>query len=184
MNGKALYEAVGLLDDDLILEANVRKVTKRKLWIRFAAVAAACFCLAVGLYTRFSGDSLVWNEGMAGISVKLAVPADCEPTALTDEKLAEYYQMAVLPAVLGDGLKRTDIGAQLYVDKEGRVSFTAPVMPDAKPSYVQDVRVTLTEDTSIPGLSMLGAQWEKNGTTIQLSSEGLRQDEFMDIVKN
>ena len=43
--------------------------------------------------------------------------------------------------------------------------------------------VTLTEDASIPGYLMLSAQWERNGTTVHLSSEGLDKKAFITVLK-
>lgn len=56
MNGKQLYREIGLVDEDLIQEAEARKKNfRRSLWMKGLAVAA---CAAVGIV------GIVWQQGL------------------------------------------------------------------------------------------------------------------------
>lgn len=97
--------------------------------------------------------------------------------------------------------------AQLYTDTQGNVLYdrnvfryesadgskgvnltlsrmsSVPQNTEEKISRILGVSITLTEDTAIPDLLLLSAQWEQNGTTIHLTAEGLSRDEFIAILK-
>ena len=94
-----------------------------------------------------------------------------------------------------DGTVSRDIAVGNYIqgytaDGAGSLNLTlsrvtaAPQTTEREAvSRVRGTAVTLTEDASIPGYLMLGAQWERSGTTVHLSSEGLDKKAFITVLK-
>ncbi|WP_294500036.1 hypothetical protein [uncultured Gemmiger sp.] len=84
MTAKDLFEAVGLVDEDLIEEADAPvpgKKTHFPAWRR-ALPLAACFCLAVGAvlaWRRVSGSSLAGSEAQAQLSTATAPESENPP---------------------------------------------------------------------------------------------------------
>lgn len=207
MNAKELYLAIGQVDDDLILAANAehgkRKRSAVRLWM---VAAAACFCLMLGGgYLHFFGTAVVWNEGPAEYAAKDFLPAYSAAQSLSADALSAYYHI-MLPDTLDD-LSRASANAQIYTDAQGNAVYdrnvfryenadgsrglnltlsrvsSAPQTAGEKVSRIHGAAVTLTEDTSIPGRLLLGAQWEQNGTTVHLAAEGISRDELVSILK-
>ena len=209
MNAKEFYRAIGQIDEELILAAGERSEKRKKHAVRlWAMTAAACFCLIIGgAYMHFWGVSVVWNEGTAEYAAKSVIPADSAARMLTADELSAYYQVP-LPDALNGGLYRTDADARICTNAQGTVVYdrnvvryesadgvgslnltlsrvtAAPQTTEREAvSRVRGTAVTLTEDASIPGYLMLGAQWERNGTTVHLSSEGLDKKAFITVLK-
>ena len=207
MNAKELYLAIGRVDDDLILAANEERGERKKpaarLWM---IAAAACFCLVLGGgYLHFFGIAVVWNEGHTEYAAKSSIPAYSAVQSLSADALSDYYHIT-LPDTLDD-LSRIPANAQIYTDTQGNVVYDHNVLryessdgsrglelvlwrassalqtAGGTVSRIHGAAVTLTEDTSIPGHLLLGAQWEQNGTIIHLAAEGISRDELVSILK-
>ena len=207
MNAKDLYLTIGQVDDDLILAANEERSRRKKPVVRrWMIAAAACFCLLLGGgYLHFFGTAVVWNEGPAEYAAKSSVPAYRAVQSLSADTLSDYYHIT-LPDTL-DGLSGTPADAQIYTDAQNEVVYdrnvfryesadgrrrvelalcrvsSAPQNTGERVSRICGTSVTLTEDTSVPGRLLLGAQWEKHGTTILLAAEGLSRDELLSVLK-
>lgn len=206
MNAKELYRAIGEIDDDLILAAAPSAVnTRRPAW-RWALAAAACLCLLLaGAYLRFFADSVAWNEAPLSISAKLPMPADVTIQTLPSSELAAYYGLA-LPDALDGGLLRASADGMLLADAENAVVYDRNLVryesadgarrvlltlsrvtpmdePSGTRSRIRGTSVLLTQDLSVPGLSLLGAYWEENGTRIALSAEGLDPETLLNVLK-
>lgn len=211
MNAREFYQTIGQIDDDLILAAGEQPARKKRFAMgQWALAAAACICLVLGgAWVYFFNAPIVWNEGTVGAvsNSKLLIPAGSMPKELSGAELAGYYQLDPLPDVLGDDLRQAYTGAALYVDDGGavvhdfnqvryesadgnravtaalsRISSTAPAADGARASRIHGYSVVLTQDTSIPGYLLLEARWERHGTTVCLSAEGLDKEEFTAIV--
>lgn len=79
MTAKQLFEAVGLVDDDLILAAGApprRRPALRWQWVPLAA----CLCLAVGVW-QSDGDLLGWAAGLVMPGYGAAAPESTAATA-------------------------------------------------------------------------------------------------------
>ena len=207
MNAKELYLTIGQIDDDLILGANEERGKKKKPVIRlWMAAAAACICLVFGGgYLHLFGTVTVWNTGATEYVAKSSIPENSTVQNLSMGTLANYYHVT-LPETLGD-LSEMTTDVRLYTDADGSVLYdrnvfryenadgskgvnltlsrvsSAPQNNGEKASRIRGTSVTLTEDTSIPGYLLLGAQWEQDGTTVHLAAEGLTQDELVAILK-
>lgn len=204
MNAKELYFAIGQIDDDLILDANAEHKKKRPVRI-WAMAAAACLCIMFGGYMYFFGTYAVWNTGAAEYVSKVSIPESCAVQTLTAAEFEEYYRIS-LPDALG-GLRRTAFEAQLYMDEDGTVLYdcntfryesadgigtmnitvsraSAARQSNAeKISRIRGTRAALTENTSNSGYVLLGAAWEKGGTAVQASAEGMDKAEFISVLK-
>ena len=209
MNAKELYQIVGQIDDDLILAANQETAkSKRSSILSWTAAAAACFCLILGgAFIHTFGIFVTWNEGTTNFVAKASIPENSLSHLLTDEALTEYYELT-LPETISGAFHQKESYAQIYTDSEGtvifdrnliryestdgtqsinltlsRVSSAIPVEDSVKFSRIHGITVAFVQDTSVPGYLLLGAQWEQNGTQIQLSAEGLEQKEVISIIK-
>ena len=206
MNAKELYLTIGQIDDDLILGANEKRGKREKgirLWM---AAAAACFCLLLGGgYLHFFGTSIIWNAGTAEYVTKSIAPANSMAQSLSTEALTDYYHITP-PDRLGD-LSRMPANVQLYTDTDGSVLYDRNVLhyentdgsksvkltlsrvsslsdsSGETASRIRGVSVVLTEDASISGSLRLSAQWEQDGTTIHLASEGLSKGELIAVIE-
>lgn len=210
MNAREFYQTIGQIDDGLILAAGEQPVRKKRFAMgQWALAAAACVCLVLGgAWVYFFNAPIVWNEGAVGAvsNSKLLIPAGSTPRELSEMELAGYYQLDPLPDVLGDDLRQVHTGAALYVDDGGavvhdfnqvryesadgnrgvtvtlsRISPAAPAADGARASRIHGNSVVLTQDSSIPGYLLLEARWERHGTTVCLSAEGLDKEEFTAI---
>ncbi len=212
MNAREFYQTIGQIDDDLVLAAGEQPIRKKRFAAgQWALAAAACLCLVLGgAWVYFFNAPVVWNEGPVGAvsNSKLMIPAGSTSRELSEMELAGYYQIDPLPNVLGDDLRQVHTGAALYVDGGGtvvhdfnqiryesadgnravtaalsRISSTAPAADGARASCIHGNSVVLTQDGSIPGYLLLEARWERHGTTVCLSAEGLDKGEFTAIVR-
>lgn len=207
MNAKELYLTIGQIDDSLILDANAEHGKRQAPVLRFRMIAAAaCLCVVLlGGYLRFFGSVVVWNTGSMEYAAKSTIPENSTVQNLSMEALSDYYHIT-LPDALGE-LSRMSADAQIYTDAQGGVVYDRNVFryesadeskklnltlsrvssePESRGerlSRIQGVSVTLIEDTSIPGYLRLSAQWEQDGTSVQLSAEGLNQDELIAVLK-
>lgn len=207
MNAKELYLTIGQIDDDLILDANAECSKKKISAISLRMIAVvACFCLMLSCgYLHFFSTSVTWNNGITEIAAKFSIPENSTVQNLSADALSDYYHIT-LPDTL-NSLSRMQADAQLYTDTQGDVLYdrnvfryesadgnkgvnltlsrisSVPQNTEEKISRILGVSITLTEDTAIPDLLLLSAQWEQNGTTIYLTAEGLSRDEFIAILK-
>lgn len=178
MNAKELYLTIGQIDDDLILDANAEYSKKKMSKIHL---------------------------GMIAVAAKFSIPENSRAQNLSVDALSDYYHIT-LPDTL-NSLSRMQADAQLYTNTQGNVLYdrnvfryesadgskgvnltlsrmsSVPQNTEEKISRILGVSITLTEDTAIPDLLLLSAQWEQNGTTIHLTAEGLSRDEFIAILK-
>ena len=121
------------------------------------------------------------------------------------DDLSDYYRIT-LPDTLDD-LSRIPVVTQIYTDAQGNVVYdrnvlryesadggrsleltlwrksSVPQTAGETTSRIHGAAVTLTADTSIPNYLLLGARWERNGTTIHLAAEGISRDELVSILK-
>lgn len=208
MNGKDLYRALGQIEDDLILAANEEPARKPKASVRvWALAAAACLCLVCLGGWHFFGTSVVWNKGSNASISKFAIPEGSVPRELTLAEAEDYYRIGTFPDTLGDGLRRTgpdavqvyaDAGrdivydsAQLYYTREdgsaavwislARVS--APQVPAGRLSRIGGVPAVLTESEEFPGYPTYSARWERGGTFVCATGNGLDKTKFIALVK-
>ena len=207
MNAKELYLTIGQIDDDLILDASAEHGKRQRPVPRFWSIAAAaCLCMVLfGGYLRFFGTVVVWNAGVTEYAVKFAIPEDSSAQSLSADALTDYYHIP-LPDTLDD-LSGISADARIYTDAQGSVVYdrnvfryesadgskklnltlsrvsSIPESSEERPSRIRGISVTLTEDTSVPGCLLLSARWERNGTSVRLSAEGLNQDELITVLK-
>ena len=208
MNAKELYLASGAIDDDLILDAAFQPAKQKTLRnIRRAAAVAACLCLLLGGgYLRFFSVCVLWNEDPAPLTAKFSVPENALMQAIADQGFSDYYRLS-LPETLGR-LSLVTKDGQIYTDAQGtvlydrnliryersdrtqsvtlalsRVSASLSAPAQGRHSRIHGVSLILMEDTSVPGQPLLSAQWERHGTTVCLSAEGLNENELVSLLK-
>lgn len=208
MNGKDLYRAVGQIEDDLILAANEEPVKKTqapiKLW---ALAAAACLCLVcLGGYWRLFGTTIVWNQGSDVSISKFAIPEGSVPRELTLAEAEDYYRIGTFPDTLGDELRRTgpdtvciytDVagtpvydGAQLWYEGPNGAAVwislarvSAPRIPAGRLSRIGGIPAVLAESEELPGYPTYSARWERGGTFVCATGNGLDKTEFIALVE-
>lgn len=134
-----------------------------------------------------------------------ATPLTQRLRRLLVDDLSDYYRIT-LPDTLDD-LSGIPVVTQIYTDAQGNVVYdrnvlryesadggrsleltlwrksSVPQTAGETTSRIHGAAVTLTADTSIPNYLLLGARWERNGTTIHLAAEGISRDELVSILK-
>lgn len=207
MNGKDLYRAIGQIEDGLILDANGEPARARRpspaLW---ALAAAACLCLVcLGVFRQFSGPALIWNEA-TGVSIsRFGVPEGSVPLEMTRTEAEDYYRLGEFPDVLGQGLRLAEPSAfYIYTDAEGTPVYdstelwysgpegsvgvslaraSAQAMPREGLSRIKGTPVYLTASEEFPDYPVYTAQWERNGTAVCVTGDGMDRTEFIALVE-
>lgn len=208
MSAKELYRAVGQIEDELILAANEPAGTRRASAPLWALAAAACFCLVcVGAFRHFFGTHVVWMEAPGGFASKSSVPEDGIPLELTLEEAADYYRIGALPAALGTELRLagpdtvcfyTDADGTLVCDSaqlryerpDGSTALrlwlarvSAPAVQPERSSRIRGVPVSLAVQEGLPSGPVCNAQWERNGTSVQVTGSGVSRTEFLALLE-
>lgn len=208
MTGKDLYRVMGQIDDSLILDANEKPAKVRRSPALWALAAAACLCLVcVGVFQRFWGTSLVWNEESGASISRFAIPEGSVPLEMTRAEAEDYYRLGAFPALLGQTLQLaepssftiyTDAGGNpvydhmeiWYGSPDGSVSAgisleraSARAMPHGGLSRIRGVPVYLTASEEVPGYPTYSARWERNGTAITVMGNGMDRSKFIALAE-
>lgn len=210
MNPKEFYQEIGFIDDDLILAAHEAYESQRNVRVLYRiAGIAACFCLICGgILFGLQKDTLYINEISIPMTSKVIVPTDenTKIVPLTCQELLAYYGMEQLPDALGEELTRADQSYfVLYQDQAGNVlcdtnslyynssdnsktlSITFAKAEDLSDAFHGDIK-----HSKIDGISMILASTDQtaylasfrlNDTSVKITSYGLNEEAFINIVK-
>lgn len=210
MNREAFYKEIGDIDDDLIMEAAVAYGEKNKKSAVYRIVGiAACFCLICGAFIFLSQrDTIYINEISAPAVSKIVVPADenTEIVSVSYGELMDYYGIKQLPDTLGDDLEnaeqsyfvfyRNSGGKILYdtnifyfnnADRSRNVSVIIAKSEEISDAYNNDILLS-----EIGGVSVMIAKsndtaywaaFKLNEVSFKVISDGMSEDEFIDIIK-
>ncbi len=160
MNAKELYQVIGEIDDDLILEAaektSVTKIAaKRKtiVWAGVMAAAAVLVMLAGGVWFLLSQRTVIWNESFVSLAAKTSVPGECTARQLTKEEAAEYYGM-VLPDTLLVNQKNASLTLSgqsiwVYENAEGEIIFDSGMISYEDRSQTRTVDIAFSKAISL-----------------------------------
>ena len=166
MNAKELYQAIGEIDDDLILEAaektqaehtaadtghtaanKVRKI--KSISVRLLATAAVFVALAAGMWVYFSKKTIIWNQAVVGIASKTSVPGECTARQLTKEEAAEYYGMVLQDTLLVNqknaSLTLSGQSIWVYENAEGEIVFDSSMIHYEDSSQIRTVNIALSK---------------------------------------
>jgi len=201
MNNRALYLAIGEIDDELILDADRPAAgARRPSYLRWGALAA-CLLLAMAglLFFRPGGDQVYFNSLTPPPSVTAKVQGEAE--LLSYQEAMDYYGI-VLPDALGDlsrqeqalfavcrqadGSVTWDENRVEYGqgDRRVTVALSKAVLPfpesgqGGKLSTLQGVSVMLSTADS-----QHWAQFQQKDVIFRVFSQGLNQDQFLDVVR-
>lgn len=113
-----LANAIGFIDDDLILESE-QSAARKPLRLGYAAAAAACLCVAGGAAVVVNNRSVPEADGQ---TISLAVPISAVSPAQPAENSAPEPAVSV-PALTADGIIFNEVteeigGERLYFDPE------------------------------------------------------------------
>lgn len=210
MNQKEFYLEIGNIDDDLIQAANKAYELKHSVRV-FHRIAgtAACLCLICGgILFGLQKDTLYINDISMPMASKVIVPAD-ENTKLvpmTYQELLAYYGMEQLPDTLGEELARAEQSYfVLYQDQSGNVLCDTNILYYNSSDNIKTLSITFSKAdelsntfhgdikrSKIDGISMIlastdqtayWASFKLNGISIKITSYGLNEEAFVNIVK-
>lgn len=201
MNNRALYLAIGEIDDELILDADRPAGARRPSYLRWGALAACLLLVVTGLFlARSGGDAVYFNSLTPPPPVGAKVQGEVE--FLSDQEAVDYYGVA-LPDALGglpregrvlfavyrqsDGSVTWDENRVEYGQGDKGVSLSLSKAVPPFPESGRDGRLSRLEGVSVL-LSFDGATYwaelEQNGTTLRIFARGLDQEEFLDVVRD
>lgn len=189
------------------------QIHKKNRFYRIAGIAA-CFCLICGsILFGLQKNTIYINEISAPMASKVIVPADenINIVSMTYQELLAYYGMEQLPDTFGEDLIRTEqTYFVLYQNQDGTVLYDANILyynsidrsktlsiTFAKAEEYLDVSNENIRKSKIDGVSMVLATSSKNNNhtvywatfklndvSVKIISDGLSQDEFIDIIKD
>lgn len=122
MNTRELFEAIGAMDDDLILEADKLPVRPRRNWrplLWRGGPLAACLCLAVG--------AVLWQGQRSKVTLDTALP---EAAAAAPEEAAQGTLRSEAAVDENAQAKTYDGGLSLYNGPEASVSALPALLTD------------------------------------------------------
>ncbi|MBQ8687829.1 MAG: hypothetical protein IJ512_04690 [Ruminococcus sp.] len=188
-----------------------RQNHKTLMLYRIAGIAA-CFCLICGgILFGLQKDSIYINEIPTPAASKVIVPADENTTIVpvTYHELLAYYGMEQMPDTFGKELTKTQQSFfVLYQNQAGDILYDTNILYYGSIDQSKTLSITLSkaEDLSnvsqeemrqskIDGVSLLlaassnetgyTAYWaglRLNGVSVQMISDGLTEDEFINAV--
>lgn len=184
---------------------------KTLMLYRIAGIAA-CFCLIFGsILFGLQRDSIYMNEIPTPAAAKVIVPADENTTMvpMTYQELLAYYGMEQMPDTFGKELTKTQQSFfVLYQNQAGDILYDTNILYYSSTDQSKTLSITLSkaEDFSnvsqkemrqskIDGVSLLlaassnetgyTAYWaglRLNGISVQMISDGLSEDEFINAI--
>lgn len=210
MNRKAFYREIGNIDDDLIQAANNAHGQKHnvRMFYRIAGIAA-CFCVICGgILFGLQKDTLYINEISIPMTSKVVIPTDEDTkiVPMTYQEFLAYYGMEQLPDAFGEELTRAEQSYfVLYQDQAGDVLYDTNSLYYNSSDNSKTLSITFAKaeefsnlfrgdakQSKIDGVSMVlastdqAAYWagfKLNDISIKITSYGLNEDDFIDIIK-
>lgn len=204
MTREELYLELGCIDDDLIQEAAVS--FRRKKSVLYAAIGiAACVCLIVGcLLPQFQKDFIYFNNVSVPTATKIKVSGDdIISVSMSIQELFSYYGLEQLPDTLG-ALKSNDLSYYvLHKDSAGNILYDTNFFYYSSSDHLQTASIALTkkntsqrtfekavkysEIDNTPVLlatssTFYWAEFRLHDTSIQITTDGLCEEEFLSIV--
>lgn len=204
MNRKELYLEIGLVDDDLIMEAGeARGAPKRygSAWLRIGSLAA-CLCLiCMGVWFGARRDVIVYHDLPAPMISKVAIPSDAEWVTMSHEEILAHYGLAELPDSLSDLVREEndlysvyrkdggivyDLNTVRYTSADGTRSLTlsfsktemADCREDVKYARVDGVRLLLGVDGPV-----YWAETVEEDVCLRLVASGMGEAEFTALLR-
>lgn len=186
--------------------------SQKTMFVRIAGIAA-CFCLLLGvLLFESQKDTLYFNDISKPMASKIAVHDDenTEIISMTYQELLAYYDIEDLPDVLLENLSRTEQSYfALYQDQAGNILYDANMIYYCNADKSKTLTITFFKTTEAPIVSrkniklskingvpillaafsvntdytMYWADFKTNGVSVQLSSDGLNEKEFVNVIK-
>lgn len=199
-------------DDLIQAANEAHKQNHKTLMLCRIAGIAACFCLICGsILFGLQKDSIYINEIPTPAAAKVIVPADENTTIvpMTYQELLAYYGMEQMPDTFGEELTKTQQSFfVLYQNQAGDILYDTNILYYSSIDQSKTLSITLSkaEDLSnvsqeemrqskIDGVSLLlaassnetdyTAYWaglKLNGVSVQMISDGLSEDEFINAI--
>ena len=210
MNSEAFYKEIGNIDDDLIQAASEAHGKKRRkpLFYGIAGIAA-CLCLIFGvIFLVPKRDVIYINEISSPMTnAKLIVPSaeGTKTIVMTYRELMSYYGIDRLPDDLENGLAMAKQSYfVIYRDQSGNVIADTNILYYNNFDGSKGLSVTIAKADKFPeipggnikrsrlsGVSVILASennadyWASvslNGISINITSRGLSEDDFINTV--
>lgn len=192
-------------------EARGQKYKKPMLY-RIAGIAAS-FCLIFGgILFALQKDTVYFNDIPVPAVSKVIVPADenTEIVPMTYQELLAYYGMEQLPDAFGDELTRTEQSYFVfYQDQEGNILYDTNILhyssidrsktlsitfakvegtanvshEDIRRSRISGVSILLAASVNSTSHMVYWADFILNDVSVQMTSDGLSENEFIDAIK-
>lgn len=208
MNSQQVFEAIGYIDDDFILEANEEKKSHKKMYQSMVAIAAAIvvmFSLSIFQQTE---NELIFNT-MRFVNAK-EIPIDLSgyevetltlegvKTYLSEITIPETYPLISLEAKLAydDQLVVYDEFKLDYLVDEGSMTITTTKIDQNKRSLFivgdgvkvstlkeYDVYLGKAEDT-LSHETIFYGEVEVNDIFITFKSRGITESDFIKIIES